>query len=234
MPKFEIIVTDVTCYSDLFCVAGWDRKSGVMVRPEPPGANVNNEASRFWGAQFAGPSGRFSPGNIVGFDAASPPADFPFPHATEDRLVPAGEQIAVLGHVTSAQMVAEVAASVSPSLQAAFDHGLVHAPSRKAYVPPGHQGRSLGAVEIAPNKVRLHEATSASGKRQLRAILTDGETPYDLSITAEAARARWIADGIGALRADLNASARIHVRVGLARPTDELPCYAQINGLYFL
>ncbi len=51
---YEIIVTDVTCYGSLFCVAGWDRLIGRMIRPEPPGANAADEASRFWNSGYGG------------------------------------------------------------------------------------------------------------------------------------------------------------------------------------
>ncbi len=86
MPTYDLIITDVTCYGDLFCVAGWDMNNGGMIRPEPPTANAVAEASRFWSAQHAGPGKFFAVGNRVQFDAAMPPANFPFPHATEDRV----------------------------------------------------------------------------------------------------------------------------------------------------
>ena len=87
MTQYDLIVTDVTSYGDLFCVAGWDRLSNCMIRPEPPGANVAIESSRFWSGQYAGPGRAFDLGNVVRFSAAPADPSFPFPHATEDRLV---------------------------------------------------------------------------------------------------------------------------------------------------
>src|SRR5229473_5127142 len=97
MPTYEIVVTDVTCYGTLYCVAGWDRRAGRMIRPEPPAANMVSEPSKFWDGRFAGPGRTFSIGNIVRVIASPPPQDFPFPHATEDRIVGAGTQMQVLG-----------------------------------------------------------------------------------------------------------------------------------------
>lgn len=88
---YEIIVTDVTCYGSLYCVAGWDRLTGQMIRPEPPGANAADEASRFWNAGYAGPGKTFAVGNVVTLIATDALPDFLFPHATEDRIVDMGK-----------------------------------------------------------------------------------------------------------------------------------------------
>jgi hypothetical protein len=36
MAVYEVIVTDVTCYGTKYCVAGWDRNVGGMVRLNRP------------------------------------------------------------------------------------------------------------------------------------------------------------------------------------------------------
>ena len=87
MTTYEIVVTDVTCYGSLFCVAGWDRVSNRMIRPEPPGASAKMESSRFWDGQTVGPGKTLSIGNVVRFVAGPALPDFLFPHATEDRIV---------------------------------------------------------------------------------------------------------------------------------------------------
>jgi hypothetical protein len=237
MPAYEIIVTDVTCYGPtLFCVAGCDRHTGHMIRPEPPGANVAYEPSRFWNGNHAGPGRIFDVGNVVRFEANMPPADFPFPHATEDRIVDPTRPVAVLERLTLPNVAEAVAPGVSGTLEDAFDDGLVRAPSSKAYVTLGHQGRSLGAVELAPNHLTIHINSYDPAKPKLRAYINVGQNVYDLSVTAAGARQRWLADGVDALREDVHASDRLHVRVGLSRPFPAMPhhCYAQVNGLYFL
>ena len=113
---YEIIVTDVTCYGSLYCVAGWDRLTGQMIRPEPPGAKASNEPSRFWNSGYAGPGKTFAVGNVVRVGATGALPDFLFPHATEDRMVDMNTPMNVLQTLDSQGVVAAVAAGVSNSL----------------------------------------------------------------------------------------------------------------------
>jgi hypothetical protein len=212
MPVHELIITDVTCYGSLYCVAGWDRISGRMIRPEPATANPHDEASRFWDSRFAGPGRPLSVGNIVRIDASSPPSTFPFPHATEDRILATGNQIQVLGQLTAADIVKNVAASISPTLDAAFDGGLIREPSRKAYVPEGHNGQSLGALDLAPNNLIFFENQFRDQTPKLRARVTVNGVLYDLSVTADAARERWRTAGIETLRNDVKGAKRLSQR----------------------
>jgi hypothetical protein len=134
-----------------------------------------------------------------------------------------------------AEVAKAVTVGLSTSLKEAFGGALVRAASSKAYVPAGHNGPSLGAIEITPDQLSFYE-DNANSKSKLRALITDGGIKYDLSIPADAARTRWKTGGLTALRVDLQAASRVHVRVGLARPFSARPdeCYAQVNGLYFL
>jgi len=234
MPNYEVIVTDVTTYGALYCVAGWDTQRNVMVRPEPPGANVANEPSRFWDSQWAGPGKFFDVGNLVQFEAASPPGNFPFPHATEDRIWIKALNPTPVRTLDAAQLNAAV--PVSQGINGAFGGGLVHAPSGKAYVPKDFAGPSLGAIRAPAAQLRLFENSYDPNRPKLRAILTEGGARYDLAVTADAARTRWLNAGLNALQADIRACNQIHVRVGLSRPFPGRPdeCYAQINGLYLL
>lgn len=236
MPTYELLITDVTRYGDLFCVAGWDLYNGGMIRPEPPTANAFAEASRFWTHQHAGPGKFFSVGNRVRFDAASAPANFPFPHATEDRIFAAGNNNVVLGQMTSAQIAQAVAASVSGSIDEAFGGHLHRAYSGKAHVIAGTHTGSLDAIEIERGSISFYEDNPSPGKRRLRARINQDGIGYDFSVPADAARSRFLEGGVAALEADAAASQNIHVRLGLSRPFAAMPnsCYAQINGLYFL
>jgi putative nucleic acid modification protein with dual OB domain len=237
MAPYNIIVTDVTCYgSTKYCVAGWDVRRNQMIRPEPPTANAAAESSRFWDAGFAGSETTFSVGNIVSFEAAPPPPNFPFPHATEDRIVDTGRPMRITRAVNLAQIAAIVAAGVSPTLDAAFDGALVRPTSSKPCVPKGQHARSLGAVEIMQNQIKFYENTYDPKKPRLYGLLTIGASHYDLSVTADAARTRWKNSGLAALQADIKASRRLHVRLGLSRPWGTKPeqCYPQINGVYCL
>ncbi len=236
MAIYNLCITDVTCYGALYCVAGWDIDDGGMVRPEPPGTDPSHEPSRFWGAQFAGPEKICAVGNIVRFDASAPPKSFPFPHATEDRIVTAGSQLKIVQALSPAQLVEAVADSVSASLQDVFEGHLVRAHSGKAYVPANIKTNSLGAIEIDPGQITFYEEVTDAGKRRLRAVIDENGVDYDLSVPADLARTRFLTAGVGALQADANSCDTIHVRVGLCRPSPNIPdaCYAQVNGLYFV
>ncbi|MCX5512851.1 hypothetical protein C3941_02845 [Kaistia algarum] len=236
MAIYNLCITDVTCYGALYCVAGWDIDDGGMVRPEPPGADPAHEPSRFWDAQYAGPGKIFAVGNIVRFDASGPPNSFPFPHATEDRIVKAGSQLQIVKSLSAAQLVEAAADSVSESLQDVFEGHLVRAHSGKAYVPANIKTNSLGAIEIDPGRITFHEDVTGAGKRRLRAVVDQDGVGYDLSVPADLARTRFLTAGLDALQADANSCDSIHVRVGLCRPFPDIPdaCYAQVNGLYFL
>lgn len=234
MPDYEVVITDVTNYGDRYCIAGWDLNRHTMVRPEPPGANAADEPSRFWDGQWAGPGKFFDVGNVVKFEANLPPPNFAFPHATEDRVWVRAIENAPLRTLTAAQLVDAVGVSIG--LGAAFVGGLVRAPSGKAYVPRDFAGPSLGAITVPVGRLNLFENAYDPAKPKLRAHLTEGGLRYDLALTSDAARARWLAAGLKALRADIGACEHIHVRLGLSRPFRGRPdeCYAQINGLYLL
>ncbi|RSB86886.1 hypothetical protein EFR00_28430 [Rhizobium sophoriradicis] len=236
MPTYELIITDVTRYGSLFCVAGWDMQNGGMIRPEPATANALAEASRFWGEEDAGPGKFFAVGNIVRLDAAVAPAHFPFPHATEDRIFVAGGNTAIIGQLTPTQIAQVVAPGLSASLGQSFGGQLHRANSGKAYVVAGAQTCSLDAIEIEPASISFYEDNPSPGKRQLRALIDQHDAEYDLSVPADAAKSRFLIGGIATLQADALASQRIHVRLGLCRPFSAMPnsCYAQVNGLYFL
>jgi hypothetical protein len=198
---YEIIVTDVTCYGSLYCVAGWDRLTGQMIRPEPPGAKASDESSRFWNSGYAGPGKTFAMGNVVRLVATGALPDFLFPHATEDRMVDLNTPMNVLQTLDSQGVVAAVAAGVSDSLTAAFNGALWR-----------------------------------EEKPKLRARVTSAGLIFDLSVPADAARARWKSAGVAALKADVQASKRVHIRTGLSRPMSSQPneCYSQVNGVLFL
>ncbi len=235
MPIYDLVVTDVTRYGNLFCVAGWDLNNGGMIRPEPPTANTIAEASRFWTDQHAGPGKFFAVGNKIRFDAAIAPANFPFPHATEDRIFIAGSNGAIVGRMTLEQIAQAVAPGVSASVDKAFGGQLHRAYSGKAHVVAGTRTCSLDAIEIEPESISFYEDNPGPGKRRLRALINQDGIEYDFSVPADAARSRFLPGGVAGLEADAKVSQSIHVRLGLCRPfATTNACYAQVNGLYFL
>lgn len=147
-----------------------------------------------------------------------------------------GHHFTLVTTLTLADVVQHTRAGLSASLQDVFGGNLVRAWSTKAYVAADLKISSLGAVEVSPGDVSLHETISDKGVRKLRAIVTDGQITYDLAVTADAVLRDWQRSGLRAVRAQLARSRKLHLRIGLSRPFSGRPdeCYAQINGIYCL
>ncbi len=78
--KQQILITDLTDYNDLHCVAGFNVSTKTMVRPEP-------HAGGFWQKHLAGRGTTLFPGNLVEIEGTSPIPPTPYPHFTEDRVL---------------------------------------------------------------------------------------------------------------------------------------------------
>jgi len=233
--RYELIITDVTCYDTLYCVAGWDVGRKCMIRPEPPDMQINREASRFWGEAWVGPNKFFAVGHQVRFHAYPPPCDSPPPHVREDRVFQRSGSTVVRKH-SVADTARMVAGGVSFELANTFGGLLRRSSSGKAYVKVTKPIGSLDAIDIGAGQISFQTETNKKGRLQLRAIITERDARYNFSVPAHAAIVRFRAAGIAGLEDDARRSAKIHVRLGLARPFPDTPdqCYAQVNGLYFL
>ncbi|WDR00450.1 hypothetical protein PSC71_06715 [Devosia sp. J2-20] len=226
---YRVLVTEVTNYGTLFCVAGWDIGRSEMIRPEPQGSNAHQEASRFWSAEMAGPDRILAVGNIVRFDADSPPATFAYPHATEDRVVTAAG-VTVEAQVSAKKMISAVAGSVSTSLPAMFN-GFQRQANGKAFVPGGTLGSSLGAIELDSSRVKFF-VNEFNGSKKLRVKIQDDVASYDLGVTSDELRSLWRTSGVASLNEMCAQASLVHIRAGLARPFPEGRCYVQLNGAY--
>lgn len=236
MTVYNLLITDVTRYGDKYCVAGWDLDRGGMIRPEPQTATAAAEASRFWVGTTAGPGKFFDVGNIVRIEAAQPPDDFPFPHATEDRILVPSSNEAVLRSLALSEIANVVKAGLSTSIDVAFGGYLARAFSGKAHVAAGTKTNSLDAITIQPDQIAFYEDNYSPGKRKLRAKIRESGVTFDLTVPADAARSQFLEHGVKSISAAAAASDAIHVRLGLCRPFSAQPtqCFAQVNGLYFL
>jgi len=138
MPKYRVLVSEITNFGDLRCVAGWDLDRGKMIRPEP-------HPRGFWPSPTIVSNGAFDLRRIVRFDAAKPVPATQYPHLTEDRVV-AGN-LAVEDEMDKAEYLEVLRAAAFGSLAELFEDNLIIDGS-KAYVPTGAQCRSLGGLEI--------------------------------------------------------------------------------------
>ncbi len=128
--RYCVLVTEVTEYGALRCVAGWDLDRQMMVRPEPrPGD--------FWPAVMTGPTAPFRVGTVVEFLGQSPEPATAYPHFTEDRVV-TGLVTPSLVTLSAAELAKTLTATVSASIQDIFG-GHVQVARMSAFVAEGTQ-----------------------------------------------------------------------------------------------
>lgn len=220
---YRIVVTEVTLYGRLRCVAGFDLGRRCMIRPEPA-------AGAFWPALVCGMNTTFHPGHIVTFNGDRP--DTAMPHRTEDVVV-RGEprREAVLGPDDFRAVLAE-AATRSPDV--VFRRHL-KIEGFKAFVPAGADCGSLAGLEMPADALQLVERRF-DGEGKPEAHLHLAGRALHLAIAAKDIKQTYLKEDLDAARGMLTGADRLHVRLGLARPWDEHPdqCYLQINGIYRL
>ncbi len=220
---YEIIVTEVTLYGRLRCVAGYDRTSGEMVRPEPgPG--------EFWPAYVCGENTTFHPGHIVRFRGHKP--ETPFPHRTEDVVVDGKPFRAGVLPTVGFHDALRQAAQLTP--RKVYGNHLIF-DGQKAFVPAGAPCGSLAAQAVDATSLRLIDDEYHDHHKLRARLIVEGHA-LELPVAAKDLKQAFLKDGVEAARALLPDAGAVQVRLGLARPFDEKPdrCYLQINGLHAL
>jgi hypothetical protein len=220
--KFRVVITEVTNFGPLYCVAGWDLDQHIMIRPEPAPAS-------FWDSRFVGANLAFWPGRIVTFEGHRPPNQ-PYPHATEDVVVDS-RTLAGIGATPLAALPVQISGSLSQNLDQIFQ-GSMHANMASAYVIQGANCPSLGAIELNRNDIKFGEKTDNNGNKKLRCLVPYQQRAMNFGVTSDQLRTAWKSGGIPAVDA-LLAGPRVHLRIGLARVmAGGNQCYVQINGIY--
>src|SRR5680860_1331680 len=205
--RFRIIVTDVTDYgSKHHCVAGWDTLGKRMVRPEPA-------PQQFWSKSFVGPKSVFWPGHVVEFEADIP-TNQPYPHATEDVVV-RSDSLPETTDKDRWALAKAVRDSISASLDVLFG-GKMLRQNRSAYIPVGSKSRSLGAVEISRKDLQFSQRGWDGRPPKLRAAIA--KERLDLGVTSTILRRTFSTGGVEAVEQLLSKAAKLHLRIGLARP----------------
>jgi hypothetical protein len=225
MEDYRLMITDVTEYGDLRCVAGWDLDRKQMVRPEPQPAS-------FWPSKETGPNRPFFPGKIVKFAASKPTPPTSYPHLNEDRVVQ--------GTVALEQILApEEFSAALREIQTPTTNTLFGAPvefsNSKAYISKGTNHPSLQGLRVDRKTIRFFE-DDFGGKRRPRCRLTTPNRTVNLSIAATDIRQLFRSEGIAAVARHFNNVDEVHIRMGLARGFGQFPnrCYMQVNGIYGL
>jgi hypothetical protein len=221
--NYRIVVTDVTDYGLLHCIAGWDLQRQCMIRPEPAPAG-------FWHGNFVGPNHVFGPGHIVEFEGAPVP-DQSYPHATEDVVVKI-PTLNRVGVVNAAQLPNVLPGSVAANLADIFE-GAMRISGTSAHVASGVQCRSLGAINVNRDAIVFSEG-NRDGKRKLRVKYQTGNVTLNVGVTATDVRSVFMNEGLAAVAAKYPQDRQLHLRIGLSRPFQARPneCYVQVNGIY--
>jgi hypothetical protein len=222
--NIQMVVTEVTMYGRLRCVAGWDFTNKRMVRPEPA-------PEQFWEAIYCGERSTFHPGHVVTFEANKP--ETALPHQTEDWVVAGG----VTNHgplpIETFQKVCKKSIVDGPGPDQAYGPHLRFS-GFTPYVLEGTECSSLCGLELPASELTFLEKMKNTGDVRLRAGFSLSGQRLDLSIAAKDFRQTYRAGGLQAAK-DLVAGAEsLHIRLGLARAMDDGSgrCYLQINGIY--
>jgi hypothetical protein len=223
MKKHRLLITEITDYGTLHCVAGWDLALGKMIRPEPsPGG--------FWSAEYVSDGRHFRRGAVVELFARSPDPPTEYPHRTEDRVVVGA--INQLEMMPAAERNRILASTTSPDLDTLFD-GHLQVEKSKGYIGRGVQCRSLGGIEVDARQFDVFEDTYKD-KTKLRCRLWHRGFVLVPTLPSTLARETWHRDGLAPIRSGLSAAKRLHLRIGLARAFPADRCYMQVNDIYVI
>ena len=225
MEKYRVLITDLTEYGALRCVAGVDLEDNSMVRPEPGPA-------QFWQATSCAPDGPFVPGNVVEFEATTPKPATDLPHLTEDRVV-RGKPCAIESY--DPEKFIEHLGKLNTPLEEIFGDQ-VKFENGKPYIEKGTECPSLFGTAVESTAVQFHESKYKDSPAKPRVLLELPNGTADLSITALDLREVHRAGGVKGLNSRFESAKLIHLRLGLARAWDDYPdrCYMQVNGIYIL
>ena len=221
----RLIITEVTEMSPgNFCVAGWDARTGRMVRPLPNGGN--------WTAGLLRQHS-VAPGAVLNFNPTGVAHHSAFPHHTEDTPVDLAS-IAVVTVAPGAWFGPNAPTCANTLAQAFQGHvqnnSTWNGVLQGVYVPVGTQTRSLWGVSC-----QRAALTFAEEFKKLKAELNDGTAIYKLAVTSHVLKETFRGGGVAAVIQALPRAGNLHVRVGLARafgnPADK--CYVMINGVYW-
>lgn len=220
MARYRALITDLTEYGNLRCVAGVNLANKSMIRPEPaPGS--------FWTDTDCAPNGAFALGNVVTFEANSPKPHTDFPHMTEEMVV---EGEAKIDKTLEPEKFIRALSGLHTPLNKIFGKH-VEFSNGKPFIRTGTKCASLYGTNVERSAIEFHEAYEKP-----RIMLDDSGIRANLSITALSLRELYRSKGLAALAAQFKSAKELHLRIGLARGFGSYPdrCYMQINGIFIL
>lgn len=223
----QLLVTDLTIMgnSGQFCLAGWNFEEGRMVRPLPNGNNWSPALiSRY----------EITTGCIIevepkGYHRSS------FPHSTEDTRVTAN--VRVIDRSYRAWLDPASSPVVYPDLNRAFngnvDLGAEWNNARKASVLENVHCPSLIGLRLNITQLEFFSDRYKDGPQKLRVYLNDGIQKYNLPVTCKVLRQYFDDGGTRIVNQNLPDKDDVHVRIGLARAFENIPCTVMLNAVHF-
>ncbi len=214
--KTNIIISDITCMKDKFCVAGFDTYNNKMRRLLIDGG--------YWNLDDINKIKTYS--SIIA-DIYPLKETRDYPQRTEDINIDINS-IEVLQYFDKAKDIAEnLEKSVSKSIQSIFNNNV----KNNSYILPKTKCASLGAVVLPSNCVSF---TKENGKLRCLINDTDGKQ-YCLRVSCKYIRKFFDeTQDIESLNQSLKQKQFVHLRIGLSRPflIQDKHCFLMLNGLF--
>jgi len=217
----EVLITDVTVmHGGNYCVAGWSADVTRIIRPLPSGHH--------WSEALVAKH-NIVPGSLIRVQPSVKP-NCAFPHKTEDTPIdPETIQLVTVGFKN---WTGAAAPPTSSTIMEGFSGNVLWNSvwdnvRQGVYVLEGKQCASLAAIMVDRPRISLREDFG-----KLKAVVSDGQDQYKLTVSSRVLREAWEQGGLAAAEAALPTRAQLHVRVGLARTYQDEPtkCYMMLNG----
>lgn len=213
MKKSNIIISDITCMKEKFCVAGWDTYERKMKR-----LLINRG---YWDIEQIPKYSSI----IVNSEPLKEPRDYP--HRTEDINIEY-DSIEVIDVFEPGKKLADtLKESVSKDIQSIFNHKV----KENSFVPKNTKCASLGAILIPADQIVFH---IESGKLRAR-VMDYSKKEYSLKVSCKYVRDIFEkTENVDLLNQAISESKFAHLRIGLARPflMQENHCYLMLNGIF--
>lgn len=214
MKKSNIIISDITCMKEKFCIAGFDTYEKRMKRLMLDGG--------YWDASQI-PTTYCE--ILVDNEEFKEPRDYP--HRTEDVNIDIDSIEVLREFELDKELANTLKESLSKDIQSIFHHHV----KENAYVTQKTKCPSLGAILIPAHNI---EFFTEGGK--LSARITDfSNQTYELKVSCKYLRDIFEQNkDVVALNNAVAASQYAHCRIGLARKflMQENHCYLMLNGLF--
>jgi len=214
MKKSNIIISDITCMKEKFCIAGFDTYEKRMKRLMIDGG--------YWDENQI-------PKTYCQVMVENEPFDEQrdYPHRTEDVNINY-ESVEIERYFEPGKELADcLKDTVSKDIQSIFNHHV----KEKSYVLQNTKCPSLGAIVISARDI---EFFTEDGK--LRASITDfSKQKYDMKVSCKYLRDIFErTKDVYKLNYMVSQSQYAHCRIGLARKflIQENHCYLMLNGLF--